>query len=247
MRLDSGVSAGCTVPAEFDSLIAKLIATGETREEARARLVCALTDFELVVAGGATNKGYLIDILETSRVSPRRLRHGVAGPHTRASSRIRRLRGRGIGCGCDSLLSALPRCGPPEILCGPGHAVSDVDSVFDGPAGRPHGWCRKLSARSLWGGCLAVSGSSRRSRRGRDAQRRARQLGNPRAGRPQPARSERRLGTRAANRNRVAPVSFHQRARRPGPLGHSCRGDRFAGRAGRSGGKRANPSAYSKR
>ncbi|MBW2716624.1 MAG: ATP-grasp domain-containing protein, partial [Deltaproteobacteria bacterium] len=55
VRLDSGVSAGCRVPAEFDSLIAKLIATGETREEARARLVCALTDFELVVAGGATN------------------------------------------------------------------------------------------------------------------------------------------------------------------------------------------------
>ncbi len=65
VRLDSGVSAGCRVPADFDSLIAKLIATGETREEARARLVCALTDFELVVAGGATNKGYLIDILGT--------------------------------------------------------------------------------------------------------------------------------------------------------------------------------------
>ena len=65
LRIDSGVSAGCKVPAEFDSLIVKLIATGETREEARARLTCALTDFELVVAGGATNKGYLIDILET--------------------------------------------------------------------------------------------------------------------------------------------------------------------------------------
>ncbi len=65
LRVDSGVSAGCRVPAEFDSLIAKIIATGETREEARARLVCALTDFELVVAGGASNKGYLIDILET--------------------------------------------------------------------------------------------------------------------------------------------------------------------------------------
>ncbi|HXV37177.1 MAG TPA: biotin carboxylase N-terminal domain-containing protein, partial [Myxococcota bacterium] len=65
LRVDSGVAAGCRVPAEFDSLIAKLIATGRTREEARARLVCALTDFELVVAGGASNKGYLIDILET--------------------------------------------------------------------------------------------------------------------------------------------------------------------------------------
>ncbi len=64
LRVDSGVATHSRVPAEFDSLIAKLIATGDTREEARARLVCALTDFELVVAGGATNKGYLIDILE---------------------------------------------------------------------------------------------------------------------------------------------------------------------------------------
>jgi acetyl/propionyl-CoA carboxylase alpha subunit/acetyl-CoA carboxylase carboxyltransferase component len=66
MRLDSGVAAGSEVPAEFDSLIAKLIAVGDSREDARARLSCALTDFELVVAGGATNKGYLIDILEAA-------------------------------------------------------------------------------------------------------------------------------------------------------------------------------------
>ena len=64
LRLDSGVSGGSTVPADFDSLIAKVIATGETREEARARLVCALRDFQLVVRGGATNKGYLLQVLE---------------------------------------------------------------------------------------------------------------------------------------------------------------------------------------
>ncbi|MFP8875213.1 MAG: biotin carboxylase N-terminal domain-containing protein, partial [Myxococcota bacterium] len=65
LRLDSGVSGGSTVPADFDSLIAKVIATGETREEARARLVCALRDFQLVVRGGATNKGYLLQLLES--------------------------------------------------------------------------------------------------------------------------------------------------------------------------------------
>jgi len=65
LRLDSGYAAGGHVPSEFDSLIAKVIARGPTREEARARLVCALTDFELVVEGGATNKGYLVDLLET--------------------------------------------------------------------------------------------------------------------------------------------------------------------------------------
>jgi acetyl/propionyl-CoA carboxylase alpha subunit len=64
IRIDTGVATGCRVPADFDSLIAKVIATGDTREEARARLVSALTDFELVVEGGATNKGFLIDLLE---------------------------------------------------------------------------------------------------------------------------------------------------------------------------------------
>jgi len=65
VRVDSGVALGSQVPPDFDSLVAKVIAHGETREDARARLVCALRDFELVVEGGASNKGYLIDILET--------------------------------------------------------------------------------------------------------------------------------------------------------------------------------------
>jgi acetyl/propionyl-CoA carboxylase alpha subunit/acetyl-CoA carboxylase carboxyltransferase component len=64
VRVDSGVAVGTTVPPDFDSLIAKVIATGATREEARARLSCALQDFELVVQGGASNKGYLLELLE---------------------------------------------------------------------------------------------------------------------------------------------------------------------------------------
>jgi acetyl/propionyl-CoA carboxylase alpha subunit/acetyl-CoA carboxylase carboxyltransferase component len=65
VRIDSGVLAGDVVPEAFDSLIAKVIASGATREEARARLVAALRDCDLVVAGGATNKGELIALLET--------------------------------------------------------------------------------------------------------------------------------------------------------------------------------------
>ncbi len=52
VRVDTGVVAGSRVPADFDSLIAKVIATGATREEARARLVYELRDFELVIAEG---------------------------------------------------------------------------------------------------------------------------------------------------------------------------------------------------
>jgi len=68
VRVDTGVVAGSQVPAEFDSLVAKLIAWGETREEARARLCCALADTEVVIEGGATNRGLLIELLEDPAV-----------------------------------------------------------------------------------------------------------------------------------------------------------------------------------
>jgi len=63
VRVDTGVVVGTRVPPDFDSLIAKIIAVGDTREEARARLECALRDFDLVIEGGATNKGYLLEVL----------------------------------------------------------------------------------------------------------------------------------------------------------------------------------------
>jgi acetyl/propionyl-CoA carboxylase alpha subunit/acetyl-CoA carboxylase carboxyltransferase component len=65
LRIDTGVAPESSVPADFDSLIAKVIASGDTREEARARLVCALRDFDLVIEGGSTNKSYLLEILDT--------------------------------------------------------------------------------------------------------------------------------------------------------------------------------------
>jgi acetyl/propionyl-CoA carboxylase alpha subunit len=63
IRVDSGIAAGETIPGEFDSMLAKIIAAGSTREEARARLVRAVSEVRLVVEGGMTNKGFLLDIL----------------------------------------------------------------------------------------------------------------------------------------------------------------------------------------
>lgn len=47
IRLDSGVDAGSTVPGTFDSLMAKLIVTGATREEALKRARRALQEFRI--------------------------------------------------------------------------------------------------------------------------------------------------------------------------------------------------------
>ncbi|MGE4650949.1 MAG: biotin carboxylase N-terminal domain-containing protein, partial [Myxococcota bacterium] len=63
VRTDTGVAVDSEVPPDFDSLIAKVIATGATREEARARLSAALVESEIVVEHGATNKGFLIRLV----------------------------------------------------------------------------------------------------------------------------------------------------------------------------------------
>lgn len=47
VRLDSGVISGSTIPGTFDSLVAKLIVTGGTREEALRRAKRALQEFAI--------------------------------------------------------------------------------------------------------------------------------------------------------------------------------------------------------
>src|SRR6185436_3654707 len=63
VRVDSGVVEGSTVPVYYDPLLAKIIASAETRDLAIARLVEALRGFTIV--GITTNIGLLIHILES--------------------------------------------------------------------------------------------------------------------------------------------------------------------------------------
>jgi acetyl/propionyl-CoA carboxylase alpha subunit len=52
VRTDSGVREGDSIPVEFDSMIAKVIAHGATREEARGRLCRSLREMQIVVERG---------------------------------------------------------------------------------------------------------------------------------------------------------------------------------------------------
>jgi acetyl/propionyl-CoA carboxylase alpha subunit/acetyl-CoA carboxylase carboxyltransferase component len=63
IRVDSGVAEGDVVPPDFDSMIAKIIAHGRTREEAIARLRRAIADTMVVIEDGATNQGFLLELL----------------------------------------------------------------------------------------------------------------------------------------------------------------------------------------
>jgi acetyl/propionyl-CoA carboxylase alpha subunit/acetyl-CoA carboxylase carboxyltransferase component len=64
IRVDTGVAAGDVIPPQFDSMIAKVIAWGRDRAEARARLSRALKQTTTVIRGGTTNKAFLLDLLD---------------------------------------------------------------------------------------------------------------------------------------------------------------------------------------
>jgi acetyl/propionyl-CoA carboxylase alpha subunit/acetyl-CoA carboxylase carboxyltransferase component len=73
LRVDVGVAEGDLVPAEFDSMIAKVIAHGRDREEALGRLGRALAQTAVILRGGTTNKAFLRDLLEREEVRTGRL------------------------------------------------------------------------------------------------------------------------------------------------------------------------------
>ncbi|HWG01034.1 MAG TPA: biotin carboxylase N-terminal domain-containing protein, partial [Trebonia sp.] len=68
IRVDTGVSEGDTIPADFDSMIAKIIAYGSDRAAALGRLRRALAETTVVIEGGATNKSFVLDLLDQPEV-----------------------------------------------------------------------------------------------------------------------------------------------------------------------------------
>ena len=68
IRVDTGVEEGDTVPAEFDSMIAKIIAYGQNRKEALSRLQRALRQSVVVIKGGASNRAFLLEMLNRDEV-----------------------------------------------------------------------------------------------------------------------------------------------------------------------------------
>ena len=102
MRVDSGVAEGDTVPPQFDSMIAKIIAHGGTREQAIARLRRAVADTMVVIDDGTTNQGFLLELLGRDELRTRRGRHRLAGPAA------------GAGRGPDRCATPTPRWSRPR-------------------------------------------------------------------------------------------------------------------------------------
>lgn len=62
IRVDTAIYSGYSIPPTYDSMIAKIIVHGKTREESIAKLKSAVA--ELVVEGVTTNADFILKILE---------------------------------------------------------------------------------------------------------------------------------------------------------------------------------------
>jgi len=75
VRVDTGFRAGSVVTPHYDSLLAKVIAFGEDRPQALARLTAALDDLRIL--GVTTNAGFLSRLLRVPDVAAGRLDTGL--------------------------------------------------------------------------------------------------------------------------------------------------------------------------
>ena len=118
VRIDTGVAEGDAVPSEFDSMIAKIIAYGQNRKEALSRLQRALRESVVVIKGGASNKAFLLELLNRPEVQSGEVRYRVAGPSggdRRAP--LQALRRCGSGAGGDRSLRRPVGRGADAVLC----------------------------------------------------------------------------------------------------------------------------------
>ena len=77
MRVDTGVVQGAEITPYYDPMIAKLIAHGDTREDAREALADALD--EAIVWPLRTNAGFLVEALDHPAFVAAQLDTGLIG------------------------------------------------------------------------------------------------------------------------------------------------------------------------
>jgi geranyl-CoA carboxylase alpha subunit len=83
VRVDHGMTEGLAISPFYDPMIAKVIASGATRVEARQRLIKALRD--TVVLGPTTNRHFLIKLLEHPEFAAGKATTAFLGNHSFAA------------------------------------------------------------------------------------------------------------------------------------------------------------------
>jgi geranyl-CoA carboxylase alpha subunit len=79
IRVEHALQSGSEIPPFYDSMIAKIISHGATRDEARGKLICALEQVEAF--GVTTNQGFLISCLRHSAFAKGEATTSFVGNH----------------------------------------------------------------------------------------------------------------------------------------------------------------------
>ena len=158
VRLDTGVQSGSVVPGTFDSLMAKLIVTGATREQALARARRALREFQIEgVASVLPFHRAVIDHpdfvgADGFKVHTRWIESDFATPLAAAvraapvadTSLLRtaiEIDGRRVQLGLPAvLLQGLATAGGQGAAAAPAEAAVDAAAVTSPIAGNLHAW-----------------------------------------------------------------------------------------------------------
>jgi len=130
IRIDSGVEEGTAVPVQYDPMLAKLIASGETRDAAIARAVAALRQFPIL--GVRTNVAFLIRTLEHPAFRTGDLHTGFVDEHL--PSLLEKTE-------ASELVLSVARAAQSSRDLGPSAATGAALAAFD-PWSRLEGWGR---------------------------------------------------------------------------------------------------------
>jgi acetyl/propionyl-CoA carboxylase alpha subunit/acetyl-CoA carboxylase carboxyltransferase component len=68
IRVDAGIEQGSSIPSDFDSMIAKIIAHAPTRQETLARLEQALRSLRISIYNGTSNRAFLLELLQDKAI-----------------------------------------------------------------------------------------------------------------------------------------------------------------------------------
>ncbi len=114
VRIDSGVATGSDVSVHYDPMLAKVIAEGDDRDQARRRLIRALEDLSLLGVG--TNIDHLLRILRHPAYAAGELHTGFLEDHAQdLSPGDDQERVRWAMLGCAARMLAEPRALLPGI------------------------------------------------------------------------------------------------------------------------------------
>ncbi|AJG24084.1 acetyl/propionyl/methylcrotonyl-CoA carboxylase subunit alpha [Cupriavidus basilensis] len=96
VRVDHALQEGGEIPVHYDSMVAKLVTHGATREEARRKLLRAVE--QTVLLGVASNQGFLADCLAHEAFAGNQVHTGFVDTHMQAALRTTQPAAAQVAC-----------------------------------------------------------------------------------------------------------------------------------------------------